>query len=116
MTVSRHVDDLKVFHIDVAKVTHFRDWLSKKYSTAIVGHHRKIHDYLGMILNFSHDGKVIINKTEYIKAIIVDFPEETSEYWATLAANQLFDVRDPITAKLLPEEQARAFYHSLGYP
>ncbi len=92
MTVCWHVDDLKVSHVNTAEVTRFGDWLSAKNGVAVVGHRGKIHDDLGMILDYSHDGKVVINMSEYIKSIIVDFPEEISGYWATPAADHLFDV------------------------
>ncbi len=36
----------------------------------------KKHDYLGMIFNFSFQGEVRINMTDYISKIIKEFPEE----------------------------------------
>jgi hypothetical protein len=114
MTVCWHVDDLKVSHVDADEVTRFGDWLSAQYGVAVVGHRGKIHDYLGMILDYSHYGKVVANMAEYIKSIIADFPEEISGFQATRAADHLFDVRDPTTARLLPEEQARAFHHAVA--
>ena len=39
-------------------------------------HRGKVHDYLGMIFDFSEKEKVIVNMIEYIKTIINDFPEE----------------------------------------
>jgi hypothetical protein len=51
---------------------------------------------------------------EYIKSIIADFPEEISGFRATPAADHLFDIRDPSVARILPEEQARAFHHAVA--
>ena len=66
-----------------------------------------------MILDYSCDGKVIINMAEYIKTIVADYPEEFSGFRAP-AAGHLFDVRDPSEARPLPEEQARAFHHAVA--
>jgi hypothetical protein len=70
------VDDLKVFHMEPEDVTKFGGWLSKTYGVSVVTHQGKIHDYLGMILDFLKEGKVMVNMIEYIKTIIGNFPEE----------------------------------------
>ena len=112
MTVCWHVDDLKVSHMEPAEVTKFGDWLSKTYGVSVATHRGKVHDYLGMIFDFSEKGKVMVNMIEYIKTIINDFPEEIIVTRASPAADHLFTVRDETEAMLLPEEQARAFYHA----
>ncbi len=65
-------------------------------------HRGKVHDYLGMIFDFSEKGKVMVNMIEYIKTIINDFPEEIIETRASPAADHLFTVRDETEAMLLP--------------
>jgi hypothetical protein len=67
MTVCWHVDDLKVSHCDPAQVTIFREWLSKKYEVAVATHQGKVHNYLGMIFDFSVKGKAMVIMMEYIK-------------------------------------------------
>ena len=114
MTVCWHVDDLKVSHVDPDEVTKFGRWLSKTYGIAVAEHRGKVHDYLGMILDFTMDGHVIINMTEYIKTIIADFPEEIKTTKTTPAADHLFQVRNEEEACLLPEEQATAFHHAVA--
>ncbi len=42
----------------------------------VAAHRGKVHDYLGMIFDFSKKGKVVVNMVQYIKNIIADFPEE----------------------------------------
>ncbi len=42
----------------------------------MAAHRGKVHDYLGMIFDFSKEGKVVVNMVEYIKNIIANFPEE----------------------------------------
>ncbi len=112
MTVCWHMDDLKVSHFDPHKITKFGDWLSATYEVTVVLHQGKVHDYLGMIFNFSKKGKVMVNMIEYIKNIIDDFPEEIVGTKTTPAADHLFEVQDKSLAMLLPEEQAMAFHHA----
>ncbi len=57
-------------------------------------HRGKVHDYLGMIFDFSPKGKVIVNMMEYIKTIIKDFPEEIAGTKTSPVADHLFTVRD----------------------
>ncbi len=49
--------------------------MSKTYGVSIATHRGKVHDYLGMIFDFSEKGKVMINMIKYIKGIINDFPQ-----------------------------------------
>ena len=110
MTVFWHVDDLKVLHCDPDQVAIFRDWLSKKYRVAVATHRGKVHDYLGMIFDFSAKGKVVVTMLEYIKNTIKVFPEEIIEKKAAPAADHLFLVGDTSLAKMLLEEQVMAFH------
>jgi hypothetical protein len=112
MTVSWHMDDLKVSHIDPNEITKFGDWLSKTYGVIVAAHHGKVHDYLGMIFDFSKEGKVAVNMVEYIKNIIANFTEEIIATRTSPAADHLFTVRSETEAKPLPEEQAMAFHYA----
>jgi hypothetical protein len=78
-----HVDDLKVSHEDPAEVTAFGEWLSEMYGVTIATHRGKVHEYLGMILDYSCKGKIMVNMTEHIKSIILDFLEEITTKQAT---------------------------------
>ena len=49
--------------------TEFGKWLSITYGVSMVSHRGKVHDYLGMIMDFSQEGKVMVNMIEYIKSI-----------------------------------------------
>jgi hypothetical protein len=112
MTVCWHVDNLKVSHVDLKENTRFGDWLSETYGVMVVAHRGAVHNYLGMIFDFSVKGKVMINMIEYIKNIIANFPEEIVAIRMGPAVGHIFTVRDKSLAKLLPEEQARAFHHA----
>jgi hypothetical protein len=52
LTVCWHVDDLKVSHVDPAIITRFGEWLNTTYGISVVSHRGKVHDYLGMILDY----------------------------------------------------------------
>ena len=79
---------------------------------AVATHQGKVHDYLGMIFNFTAKGKVMVMMMEYIKTIIKAFPEEITGTKASPAADHLIMVRDPSLAKVLLEEQAMAFHRT----
>ncbi len=66
MTVCWHVDDLKVSHIDPEEITKFGDWLSTTYGVSAATHQGKVHNYLGIIFDFTDKGRVAINMTKYI--------------------------------------------------
>jgi hypothetical protein len=116
MTVCWHVDDLKVSHVNPGEITIFGEWLNASYGVTVATHRRKVHDYLGMIFDYSKKGKVkvMINMIEYIKNIIADFPETITAIRTSSAADHLFTMRDKSLAKPLPEEQARAFHHMMA--
>lgn len=100
--------------VNPTQVTRFGRWLSTTYGIAVAEHRGKIHDYLGMILDFSFDGHVIINMTEYTGKILEDFPEEILGIRMTPVADHLFEIRDKADARPLPEEQAREFHHAVA--
>jgi hypothetical protein len=70
-----------------------------------------VHDYLGMIFDFSKRGKVKINMTEYLLKVIAGFPEEIVGKAATPAGDHLFKVRDE--GWKLNDEQVDAFHHTV---
>jgi hypothetical protein len=70
-----------------------------------------VHDYLGMIFDFSEREKVKINMTQYLSKVIADFPEEIIGKAATPAGDHLFKVRDE--GRKLNDEQADAFHHTV---
>ena len=47
------LDDLKVSHVDPKENTRFGDWMSETYGVTVVAHQGAVHDYLGMIFDFS---------------------------------------------------------------
>jgi hypothetical protein len=95
--------------MDPRENTRFEDWLSKAYGVMGVAHQGGVHDYLGMIFNFSVKGKVMINMIEYIKNIIANFPEKIIAIRMSPAVDHLFTVRDKSLLKPLAEKKQGHF-------
>ena len=107
-----HVDDLKVSHKKAIEITKLAMYLDKIYPGLKVNC-GKIHDYLGMNLDFSEDGnvKVEVSMIPYLNEILCNFPELLVNIATSPAADHLFKVRSDEEARLLPEEQAISFHH-----
>ncbi len=114
MTITWHVNDLKVSHVDPFQITKFAAYLASIYGNGLLVHRGKVHDYLGMDLNFANEGVAQILMITYTTKILTNFPEAITTSCATPAADHLFMVRDKATAKFLPEIQAQAFHHTVA--
>ena len=68
-------------------------WLESEYGK-MHGSRGKMHDYLGMWLDYSLPGVLRISMEEYLWGVIDEFPEEIMETLETPAAENLFNVRD----------------------
>ena len=75
-TIIFHVDDLKSSHIDSKINDEFENWLNVKYGEhgKVATKRGKIHDYLGMSLDFSESDVFKIDMTKYVKDMIDSFP------------------------------------------
>ena len=72
-TIGWHVDDLKISHVDSEVVFYdILNMLDKRYGkeAPMVTTRGKIHDYLGMTLDYNINRKVQITMFEYIAKII----------------------------------------------
>ena len=106
------MDDLKVSHKDENVVSAFCVKMSQLYGSGTKSSCGKVHDFLGMDLDWSRDGVFIISMIKYLQKIIDDFPEEIRATRATSANENLLKIREEGDQQLLPEEQAQAFHHS----
>jgi hypothetical protein len=105
-TIVWHVDDLKISHVDSRAVTTILNLLDAKYGQEIVGGKRaaltinsgKIHDYLGMTLDYSVPGSVKIDMTDYVKKVLEEAPGYMTGTATTPADKNLFEVRESIAA------------------
>ena len=119
MTLCWHVDDMKISHEVTAAVDDMIFWLKHKYEEILPDgngemtvRRGKIHDYLGMTLDYSTPGEVVIDMVDYVKQMNSDFlqhddsPQKTNR---TPAAEHLFTVRDD--APKISEEKAKVFHN-----
>ena len=111
-TIVWHVDDLKMSHKDQDVVTDVINWLKGIYGEHMRISRGKKHDYLGMDLDFSHDGEVWVTMVNYVQQIIDDFPEEIIQSPYSPAALHLFTVRDD--AEKLDKKEREAFHHAVA--
>ena len=65
------------------------------------------HDYLGMYLDYSDNGKVKVGMVSYLNKILKESPEEILGVTPTLLSEPLFNVRYKKDRMLLYEERAR---------
>ena len=99
-TIVWHVDDLKCSHVETSVVDDFIEWARSVYEdasiTVLKPSRGKVHDYLGMTIDYSEDGKVKIYMKDYIRNMLSEFrgkPEvDSMKKVSTPAASHLFTV------------------------
>ena len=70
-----HVDDMKVSHKNKEEVTNFIEYMKGIYKVEIQVARGKKHTYVGMDLEYSSPGEVIVSMDIYIIEAIDQFPE-----------------------------------------
>ena len=113
-TIIWHVDDLKISHVDPDVVTEVINKLNDKYGKLqeLVATRGKIHDFLGMTLDYTNPGKVKVHMKQYIENIIKEAPDEFSGTAPTPAANHLFQIDEPEhDIKFLSATNKQLFHH-----
>ena len=68
----------------------------------------KIHDYLGMTLEFSKEGKFIVNIEIYIDKILIGLPEDMTGMATTPAVDHMFKTCSD--APKLNKERTKLFH------
>jgi hypothetical protein len=112
LTVAWHVDDLKISHLATGVVDNLIAHLDSEFrkETPLSKSLGKVHDYLGMTLDFSTPGQVMITMIDYIKMICMDLPKDMIRSAATPAMNHLFRINDKNAAPL-DRDRADLFVH-----
>jgi hypothetical protein len=87
------------------------DWLKGIYGDMKVSR-GKVHDYLGMTLDYSNKGEVKATMTDYMKGVIEYFPEVITRVVATPTTENLFKVRPYESRVLLDDRRGQAFHHA----
>ena len=102
-TIVWHVDDLKISHVSEEVVNNILEKLENKFggNAALVTTKGKIHDYLGMTIDYSKKGLVAVTMFDYLQDIVSTLPEslQTNRCFNTPAADHLFHV-DPEAERL----------------
>jgi hypothetical protein len=111
-TVLWHVDDIKASHVEQGVLDDLARHLDSRYGkhAPLTVHQGPIHDYLGMTIDYSEDGKVKIIMSDYIDRMLDEAPDDMSGTAVTPAANHLFDINDKV--EKLDDKQSE-LYHRL---
>ena len=114
MTITWHVDDLKISHVDANEVEKMIKYLKSIYGQKITEKRGKVHDYLRMTIDYTKRCEVQVSMIPYIKTIIEEFPEEISNVASSPASDRLFQVRDKEEAVPLNKEKNTVFKHCVA--
>jgi Reverse transcriptase (RNA-dependent DNA polymerase)/Zinc knuckle len=109
-TVLWHVDDVKVSHDDDKVVDEILSSLNDRFGkdTELTVTRGKVHEYLGMTIDFSVEGKVRFWMDDYVDKILTESPEEWSGTTTSPCADHLNDVNEK--ADQLNKEKADFFH------
>ena len=113
LTITWHVDDLKILHVDKKVVSDTILWLDFIYGK-MHGNRGKRHKYLGMWMDYSKRGEVKISMEGYLRGVLDDFPEKITGRVETPEATHLFKVRSGEEQVILDKPRAQAFHHSVA--
>ena len=111
-TIVWHVDDLKILHVDPAVVTDVIKLIESEFGkeAPLTTTRGKVHDYLGMKINFEIPGKVQFIMEDYVKTVLEESPADMSGEAATPAANHLFETNSN-SPTLLDKDKSELFHH-----
>jgi hypothetical protein len=111
-TIVWHVDDLKIAHVDPQVVSNVIELLQQKYGTVdapLTVCRGMIYDYLGMTLDYTVPGKVMINMDHYVNELLDEVPADMRNGTSTTpAAAYLYDVNED--AEKLNQERIDTFH------
>jgi hypothetical protein len=82
-TVTWYIDDIKLSRMDTAIVARVINWLKSIYGKDMRVSRGGVHDYLGMMFDFTNKGDVKVSMVDYLKGVIDDFPEGITGAMAT---------------------------------
>ena len=98
MTVTWHVDDLKVIHKDEADIGMFADFLQEndKPNQGIIPtyHCGKVHDYIGITLDYLEKQNIKVSMIKYTNKSFKGFSEERGTLVAEPITSHLFTIQE----------------------
>ena len=115
MTITWHVDDLKISHASDDVISSVIKWLESIYGTLDASRGPR-HSYLGMDLDYATPGKVKVSMEQFTRKILDEFPKPLPKTAESPAAETLFNVRDKDDPRRrpLPEERAQQFHRTVA--
>ena len=111
-TIMWHVDDLKIYHVDSKVIESIIKLLDEEFGiyAPLIATQGKIHDYVGIVIDYTTQGKVVFTMFDYIDNVLNDLLEVFSGTELTPACNHLFNKNGNQT-KVIPEEQENFYHH-----
>jgi len=100
-TILWHVDDLKISHVDKAVLDEVLAKLNERYGKEqpLTVSDGKIHDYLGMQLDYTTIGSVAITMYDFVEGLLDEVPDDMKSCtYASPATGNLFNVRLDVPA------------------
>ncbi len=109
-TIVWHVDDLKISHAKASVIDGIVTSLKAEYGKVgeMTVRRGKIHDYLGMKLDFSSPGSFVVDMEDYLDEVLDGAPPDMDGVASTPAADHLFKTR--LNVEKLEEERADLFH------
>ena len=109
-----HVDDLKISHVSKDVVMNVIDHLDHEFGQEVplAISQGKVHDYLGMTLDFSEPGKVKVSMLDYIEHMLEELLESMDGTVTTPAGDNLFTICPDNERVLLDEKDNDLFHHN----
>ena len=103
-TMLWHVDDLNISHVDSKAVDFIIKLFDEEFGiyALLMATRVKIHDYLGMVIDYTTQGKFLFTMFDYIDNVLNELPEGSSGNAFTPACNHLFYTNDNQT-KVSPQ-------------
>ena len=110
-TIIWHVDDLMLSHKSSRVVDSIIAWLESEYSRVdkMMIRQGKVHNYLGMRLDFFKPGKVMVDIEAYLDEIFHHLPSDMDGNTTTPSAEHLLKTHS--NAGMLDKETAHFFHH-----
>ena len=114
-TVVFHIDDLLMSHKSPLVVTDFISELTKEYGsrddlTVLRG---KVHEYLGMTVDFTVEGECTFTQYDYLKKLLKDLPNGlATKYRHTPAPDYLFKINNE--SSLLDRKRSEQYHNMVA--
>ena len=110
-TIQVHVDDLKLSHVQQDKLNKIINQLNEVFGSddnILTASYGKIHEYLGMTIDWSTKGKVVFTMYDYLEDILSEALTDFDGEDVTPAISELFTVN--LTQRKLDATTADLFH------